>query len=116
MTTKLTAKPKLILPSSGSTKKRIVTYSMRPFLEEGETISSASASCATLNVTVSSVTINSAAMVVDGIEDPIGTVLSFFVSGTGLANGVDLTVLIDATTSEGQDFEDVPCALQCRSG
>jgi hypothetical protein len=114
--TKLTPKAKLILPSSGPTKKRIVTYSMRPWLEEGETISAASASCATLNVTVSSCTINDAALTVDGITDPIGTVVSFFVSGTGLANGVDVSVLLDVTTSEGQDFEDVPIPLSVRSG
>lgn len=117
MTTKLTAKPKLILPSSGATKKRIVTYSMRPFMEPDTTISAASASCATGSVTISSCTINNtAAQTVDGIEDPIGTVVSFFVSGAGVANGVDLTVLLDVTTSDGQDFEDVPIALQVRSG
>ena len=93
MTTKLTAKAKYILPSSGATKKRIVTYSMRPWLEDGETITAASVSCVTASVTLSACTISTEEVTVDNITDPIGTVFSFFISGAGVANGVDLTAL-----------------------
>lgn len=109
--TKLSAKPKYILPSSGATKKRIVTYSLRPWLEEGETVTVASVSCVTSNVTLSACTISDDVVTVEGQNDPAGTVVSFFISGTGVADGVTLTVLLDVTTSEEQDIEDIPITL-----
>jgi len=120
--TRLTARPKLILPSSGATKKRIVTYSMRPWLEEGETISVVSVTTAEAGVTLSACTINTVTHTVDGVDyvlcddhlDPVGTVFSFFISGQVV--NTNPLVLADVTTSGGQDIEDVPIQLECRSG